>query len=133
MPQFRPYVFGRTLEEHIDSMQHTRIWGTQVELLASASLFEMEVFVLTDSFGGSSSTLGYRWMKYSPIDCQKLSFPPADERPSALDNIHHLELFHSFSHFDCVVGVDDGTLPLATPVLSDANSSTRSPDNVVVL
>ena len=31
---FRPYVFHKTLEDHIDNMQHNRKWGTQVELIA---------------------------------------------------------------------------------------------------
>ena len=61
---FHPHVFNRTLEDHIDSMQHNRKWGTQVEVIASASLFEMEVFVLTDTFGIScseySEILSYR-------------------------------------------------------------------------
>ena len=86
-------------------MQHNRIWGTQVEVLASASLFEMEVF--TDSFGDSSSS-EYKLMKYSPIYYNKLIFPPVDEHTSALDTINHMELFHSLSHFDCVVDVADG-------------------------
>ena len=43
---FRLYVFNQTLEDHIDSMQHNRKWGTQVELIASASLFEMEEILL---------------------------------------------------------------------------------------
>ena len=33
-------------------------------------------------------------MKYSPIDPRKLTFPPADERPSDLDNINHMEFCH---------------------------------------
>lgn len=50
-------------------MQQNRKWGTPVELIAAASLFEMDVFVLTDTYGGTSSE--YRWMKYSPIDNRK--------------------------------------------------------------
>ena len=68
---FRPYVFHKTLEDHIDNMQHNRKWGTQVELIASASLFEMDVFVFTDTYGSTCSE--YRWMKYSPIDPRKLT------------------------------------------------------------
>ena len=113
---FRPYVFHKTLEDHIDNMQHNRKWGTQVELIASASLFEMDVFILTDTYGATCSQ--YRWMKYSPIDPRKLTFPPADERPSDLDNINHMEFCHRLGvHFDCVVSYADGKLPLTKPNL----------------
>ena len=115
---FRPYVFHKTLEDHIDNMQHNRKWGTQVELIASASLFEMDVFVFTDTYGSTCSE--YRWMKYSPIDPRKLTFPPADERPSDLDNINHMEFCHKLgAHFDCVVSNADGKLSLTKPQLQD--------------
>ena len=57
-------------------------------------------------------------MKYSPIDPRKLTFPPASECPSDLDNINHMEFFHRLGvHFDCIVSYADGKLPLTKPQL----------------
>ena len=116
-----PYVLSGTIDSHLAHMKYDRIWGTQVELKAAASLFQMDLYVFTNCIGrlaGSDSTGSeeYQWMKYSPLDAEKLVFPPEEERPRSLDMIHHLELCHSSYHFDCVVD-SASTLPLEAPSL----------------
>ena len=82
---FVPYVLSGTIETHILHMKHDRIWGTQVELQAIATLTQRDVFVLTDSFGGTTNT---RWMKYTPLDPTNynLIYLPEDEYPRSLNS-----------------------------------------------
>ena len=45
-PLFQPLVISGKLEEHIQYMLHSRQWGTQVELQAASTLFQMDLYTL---------------------------------------------------------------------------------------
>ena len=48
-PLFQPLVISGKLEEHIQYMLHSRQWGTQVELQAASTLFQMDLYTLRQS------------------------------------------------------------------------------------
>ena len=84
---FTPFVLSGTIDTHILHMKHDRIWGTQVELQAVATLIQRDVFVLTDCFGGTMKT---RWMKYTPLDPTELVYPrPPRGRVSKITRLDH--------------------------------------------
>ena len=123
---FVPFVLSGTIDTHLLHMKHDRIWGTQVELQAVATLIQRDIFVLTDCFGGTTKT---RWMKYTPLDPTELVYPPEEEYPRSLDSINHLELCHTYKHYDCIVSKLDGKLPLTTPKME----STQTQIHTIVL
>ena len=47
---------------HLKNIKKTCIWGTTVEILAAASLFQVDVYVATDSYHPGRP----RWLKYMP-------------------------------------------------------------------
>ena len=87
--KFRVYVTEGSLEDHILNMQYTRIWGTQVELYAVASLFQKEIYIFTPTLRKDGM---YTWIKIPPYPPHvELVFPPRDEPwPRLLDEIDHV-------------------------------------------
>ena len=107
-------------------MKYDRIWGTQVEVKAAASLslFQTDLYygIFTnclDSLAGPDSTGSRVSMDeiLAPRCRESIVFPPEEEWPRSLDTIHYFELScHSSCHFDCVVD-STGKLPLEAPSL----------------
>ncbi len=62
---FRPLHSGinRTLfPDHLQNIKKSCVWGTSIEILAFSSLFQVDVFVTSDSYHPGQAT----WIKYSP-------------------------------------------------------------------
>ena len=54
--------------EHIDTRKKVFTWGTTLEILATASLFKVDIFEATNSLTPGK----IKWLKYSPIDYENL-------------------------------------------------------------
>ena len=118
---FRVYV-TTTLEDHLLHMQYSRTWATQVELYATASLFDLEVYVYTPTIRADKQ---YTWTRILPLPPHVvLTFPPKDEPwPKRLYEIDHMELCHtSGNHFD-VVSDFEGLQSQIPPNLCPTTSS----------
>ena len=46
---------------HIKNMKKTCIWGTTVEIIATATLFQVDIYIATDSYSQEPT-----WLKYTP-------------------------------------------------------------------
>ena len=108
---FQPYIDG-DMVEYIARVQLTRVWGTAVELLAAASLFDIPVYTLVPY----KDT--YHWLCYKPLENAKLIYPK-EPPPSRLHHIDHFELLNVHGcHYDVIASEDGGVYMLDRPLLS---------------
>ena len=61
-------INSTSLVEHVETRRKVFTWGTTVEILATASLFQVNIFEVTESLVPGK----VKWTKYSPISCEKL-------------------------------------------------------------
>ena len=83
-PLCQPLVISGKLEEHIQYMLHSRQWGTQVELQAASTLFQMDLYTLRQS----PQTHEYGWTRYKPHEATNLQFP-TENYPRTLKEMDH--------------------------------------------
>ena len=115
-PLFQPLVISGKLEEHIQYMLHSRQWGTQVELQAASTLFQMDLYTLRQS----PQTHEYGWTRYKPHEATNLQFP-TENYPRTLNAMDHMELCHTGGcHFDCIVD-EENLFPLVCPRLPESH------------
>ncbi|XP_065893425.1 uncharacterized protein [Dysidea avara] len=108
---FQPYIDG-DMVEYIARVRLTRVWGTAVELLAAASLFDIPVYTLVPY----KDT--YHWLCYKPLENAKLIYPK-EPPPSRLHHIDHFELLNVHGcHYDVIASEDGGVYMLDRPLLS---------------
>ena len=109
LDSFRCSVTSGTIESRLESMQRNAQWGTQVEIQAAASLFQVPIYVATNSLVQGV----YKWTVFKPQDKSSLMGP---------DNIHtllpsltikpRLELCHiSNTHYDSIIPMKGESLP----------------------
>ena len=110
---FQRFCYPKPIEEHISGMKNDRIWGTDLEIHAAASLWQVKIYVCQPNTTDSS----YSWICFAPFpqsqimcprECQELLCPPG---------VFHFELFYaSRCHFDVIIG-SHGHLPDYQPEL----------------
>ena len=87
------------IEEHIHGMEMDRVWGTDLEIHAAASLWQIKVYVCIPVPSCSS----YSWIRFNPLSsvtiptqCQEIPSPPG---------VFHFELYYACRcHYDVIVG-----------------------------
>lgn len=100
----QPYIDG-DVREYVAKVKLTRIWGTAVELLAAATLFEIPVYTF------SPQQTSYHWLCYKPLTSHKLIYATKEIHPPRLNHIDHIELLHTSGyHYDCIMASDGGYL-----------------------
>ena len=77
-----PFLMGvnePTIEEHIKKIGLPHTWGTHIEILAIATLYEISVYVTRQSLSGS-----YYWEEVKPLKADGVSYPviPSGTLPS---------------------------------------------------
>ena len=119
-PAFEKYIMTGSFEEHVKALSDGA-WGTQVELFATASYYQLPVYVCSPH----PQTDKYRWLVFQPVDSSDLLF---DEKQTLHQpNNSHVELCHTWGdHFDCVLNLHDA-FPLTPPHLDDALDSSHLP------
>ena len=114
--RFKSIVMGGDVMNHVQKMQHLSVWGTHIELQATASLFQDPVYMLTFSRQQNR----YIWHCYQPRDSSKLKFPETEPPPTHLSNLDHVELLHVRAcHFDVILH-EEVRFSLDRPVLETA-------------
>ena len=63
---FKPLVAAldlpRSFKNHVKRLKQISVWGTTVEIIAAATMLQMDVYEATDSLVPET----HRWMKFSP-------------------------------------------------------------------
>ena len=111
--------------DHIKNIGKTCTWGTNLEIIVTATLFGIDVYVASDSYRPGKPT----WLKYSPnaLATTELKKSSVSDLPStfpilAQKQSQWLELTHvSRCHFDAVKPVS--SVQLCRPVLQSLNIS----------
>lgn len=102
-----------TIEEHIKKIGLPHTWGTHVEILAIATLYEISVYVTRQSPSGS-----YYWEEVKPLKADGVSYPviPSGTLPSEYQVPNHMELeYMSGVHYDSVVSIATEKVPETFP------------------
>lgn len=95
---FGGLCFG-TLQSHCKRMRMASTFGTQAELQAAASLFQIFIYV----FHKRSEERGWEWMRYKQYTKESLSYSGVSI-PDAPDAFHIEILYNEAgSHFDLIV------------------------------
>ncbi len=98
-----------------------RVWGTEVELLAAASLLQIPVFTLIPH--GNT----YKRFRYNPMCEDRLTLPSQVPLPKQLFHLSHIELLNvQGGHYDCIMSKKEAghyasllsTILLTTTVLN---------------
>ena len=66
---FASWVTSGTMQSHLNNMQRNAKWATQVEIQAAASLFQVPIYVATNTIGTQGI---YRWIVFQPHDKSSL-------------------------------------------------------------
>lgn len=100
-------------DDHLRSICKTAVWGTNLEIIAAATLFALDVYVATDGYKPGTAV----WLKYTPYARIKTmpqiptSIPVLPER-----NGQWIEIVHvNNNHFDAIKPI--GVARLCRPVL----------------
>ena len=116
-----------TFADHLKNIGKTCIWGTNLEIIVTATLFGIDIYVATDSYRPGSPT----WLKYSPnsqatTELRRSSISDLSSTIPTLKRKQWLELSHvSRCHFDAVKPVS-GT-QICRPLLqSDSPGSSET-------
>ena len=95
--------------DHIKSISQNGVWGTNVEIIAAATLFKMDVYVATDSYKPRAAV----WLKYTPY----LKVKTLPDIPSATIPVlsgrtgKWIEIVHkNNNHFDAIKTIKIETL-----------------------
>ena len=107
-----------TLQSHCARMRKPSTFGTQAELQAAASLFQLCVYV----YHKCSEERGWEWMKYKPYSREKLNYS-AINIPEVPESFH-IEIFYNDAgaHFDLIVPMNPHNI-LTPPPLPEAHTT----------
>ena len=94
-------ILSTNFETHIKNIKKLYIWGTTTEIIAAATLFQVEVYVATDSYRPGSVT----WLLYMPKPVSLLKNAPITyingHKCTQENQLQWIELTHVSSiHFD---------------------------------
>lgn len=103
-----------TIQAHIKKLLRPSTWATQVEVLATASVFGISVYYCTPTSSGN-----FHWEVLKPLNDQlnQLTFLFPPELSETLTIPRHLELSLVHNHYDCVVSLKTGYLCSTPPQL----------------
>lgn len=94
---------------HLQNIQKTCVWGTNLEIIALSSLFQVDVYVATESYHPAGHPV---WLKYvprtTPQDSTKLTTNLGPHLHTALQR-EWIEVLHvKNSHFDSIKPLKPG-------------------------
>ena len=109
-----------SFEQHLRHQLRSGTWGTQVELMAAATLFQVPIYCCYTSLCGSK----YHWEAMNPIaSIGNLRMPEIVKEDPAfyMQTPHHFELLYwENTHFDSIVSLHNNSLVTSFPELSGA-------------
>ena len=105
-----------TLKRYLSHMRCTRVWGTGVEILATASLLQIPVFTLIPKWITINDSVIILSVGIGLLS--HLKDPPLKQ----LSCLNHIELLKVRGcHYDCILS-QDGDYPLDEPPLEQCSS-----------
>ena len=112
------------MDEHFVCVATLGIWATQVEVVATATIFRVPVYFCLVS---SISLNCCRWNDIHPLDEAKYELqypvlPDLDEFVTLLRPQHFELLYYENYHYDTIVSIDSGKVCLSPPALSGCHS-----------
>ena len=113
-----------SMEEHCVGVGTPGTWATQVEVVATATIFRVPVYFCTIT---SNSTDCCRWNVIHPLNESKyeLRYPvlPDLDKSIALLKPDHFELlYYENCHYDAIVSIGSGKVCLTPPTLLGCHS-----------
>ena len=99
-----------SVEQHINQMCKLGTWGTQVEIFAMATLYNMPVYVASQN----PKYLNYSWCKYTPINVDDCT-----SQEIRTNGRTHVEIIHmNGNHFDAIepINTSNCSEPIFTQV-----------------
>ena len=109
-----PQGTAATIEDHLQTMSKSSTWATELEIKATATLFQVPVYycILNDT------TENYQWEVIYPLKLRSIQLP--SEFVEAVSKINHFELFYTRNlHYDAVISSETGKVSVVTPKLID--------------
>ena len=117
-PVLLKYIASGSFEEHVQTVSREGAWGTQVELYATASFYQLPVYI----FSPHPQTNNYRWLLFEPEQRTHLCYAENCAPPQTNSITSHIELCHTAGdHFDCVLTLNNA-LPTSPPQLDHISS-----------
>lgn len=112
---------SQSIHEHVQLILKNNSWGTQVELIAAATYFQVPIYV----YEYLPSSRSGKWTCVKPINNRKhLNCTTVTSIFDEQFNISsHFELYHTKDvHYDCIVSKDTGSVPIIPPTLDKTES-----------
>ena len=85
------------LKQHISQMRHSRKWATEVELLATATLFQTTIWEFTEQVIEEHNN-NWKWIEIKPV-----TLHPNDTHDGQIPINGNLYIHHTLGiHYDCI-------------------------------
>ena len=91
----------RTFTQHLKNIKKQFVWGTTLEIIAAASLFELDVYIATETYRVGFPT----WLVYAPrpVSNRRWLLDQLESKLSVTNKRSWIELLHvSGCHFDSI-------------------------------
>jgi len=104
---FQKFCHPTLIKDHINGMMLDRIWGTDLEIHAAASLWQVDIYVCQPN----ASDRSFSWIRFKPLSQSELICPEECLQIPRPPGVLHFELFYaSRCHYDVIVG-PNGRVP----------------------
>jgi len=119
-----PGVNESTVTAHVKKLCRPFTWATHVEVMATATLFQVPVYECTQAPSGF-----YRWEIFKPLQISNYQFkhpevPFPEELLPAVSIPPHFEISYTQNrHYDCVVTLEAGKACANPPQIRGTTSS----------
>lgn len=104
-----------SIEEHCKLLKIQNAWGTQVEIIAVATYFQVPVYV----YVCVPSPGNWKWTMTKPIQGKSLTYPATEK---SLVKPSHFEISFAMNHYNCIVSKDNNKLSKFPPVIRKTES-----------
>lgn len=106
-----------TISEQVHHMLQPRTWGTHLEIIAAATLFQIPVYFCSQDPASNELT----WAVHRPVNSAGIRLPSLmdEEYQSKDETITHVELFYyQLVHYDVIISTETNTICTTPPQLT---------------
>jgi hypothetical protein len=108
------------LKEHLDAVSKLGSWGTQLEIVAAATLFQVDIYVATDSLVEGEC----RWTRFTPLKGPVEIPPDIGSFQKSLDCKRWIEIaYENQCHYNSVLPLLKKRKLLFPPRLMESSST----------
>ena len=102
-----------SIATHVYKMAEPFKWGTDLEIIATATYFQKPIYYVTNSPSGT-----FHWEVTLPLKESCLRYPEVVDYPSIPEAFTHLELqYINGQHYNSIVSTDTGHRALDIPTI----------------